>query len=86
MSFEPLGARVVLRVAEAKTETETGLVLAPDAVEVPQEATVLAVGPACQKVIVGDRVLYPKYSGTEVTLDGELVLMLTEGELMGVWR
>lgn len=86
MSFEPLGARVVLRVAEAKTETETGLVLAPDAVEVPQDATVLAIGPDCTRVRVGDRVLYPKYSGTEVTIDGEPVLLLAESELLGVWR
>lgn len=86
MSFEPLGARVVLKVAEAKTETASGLVLAPDAVEQPQDGAVVAHGPDCKAVRVGDRVLYPKYSGTEVTIDGEAVLVLNEDELMGVWR
>lgn len=85
MAFSPLGSRVVLRVDQAKTESEGGVILAANAVEVPMEATVVSVGPDTKVLHPNDRVLYPKWSGTEVTVDGEVLLLMNEAEVLGVF-
>lgn len=81
--LEPFGERVVLRAEKPKDVTDSGLVLAPGAIEAPAEAVVLACGPDVQVVQAGDRVIYPKYAGTEVSIDGDTVLVMKASELTG---
>ncbi|MFH1503970.1 MAG: co-chaperone GroES [Candidatus Omnitrophota bacterium] len=93
MKIIPLGDRVLLKALEAKEQTKGGIVLPDTAKEKPQEAKVIAVGDGKRtedgKVIplsvkIGDKVLYGKYSGTEVTLDSEEFLIVKEDDILGV--
>jgi chaperonin GroES len=93
MKFRPLHDRVVLRRITAE-EKSTGGIIIPDTVkEKPMEGEVVAVGPGARNeqdqivapdVKVGDRVLFGKWSGTEVKLDGEELLIMKESDIMGV--
>jgi len=85
MNIKPLGDRVVIRQVESEETTKSGIVLPDTAKEKPQEGEVLAIGPgrildngqrAALEVKVGDRVIYSKYSGTEVKRDGETYIIL----------
>ena len=93
MNLKPLGDRVILRQDEAEVTTASGLYLAKDAKEKPQTGTVLAVGEGKldkegkhlpRPVKVGDKVIYGKYGGTEITLDGEEVLILRADDIYAV--
>lgn len=95
MNLKPLGDRVILRQDEAETTTASGLYLATDSKEKPQTGIVLAVGEGKHDkdgnlvpvpVKVGDRVIYGKYGGTEVTIDGEDVLILRADDLYAVFE
>ncbi|MNS86355.1 10 kDa chaperonin [compost metagenome] len=90
--IRPLGDRVVVKIVKEE-KTAGGLVLPDTAQEKPQTGEVLAVGPGklsdngTRQVVdvqVGDKVLFAKYSGTEVKLDGETYLLLSEKDLLGV--
>jgi chaperonin GroES len=91
ISLEPLDDRVVLRRLEAESKTAGGILLPDTAKEKPQRAEVVAVGPgkilddgkrATLDVKVGDTVLFGKYSGTEVKVDGEELLIVRESDLL----
>lgn len=93
MNIKPLGERIVLKVMESEERTKSGIVLPDTAKEKPQMGKVLAVGPG--KVLdngqrtpldvkVGDQVLFAKYAGTEVKLDGEKYMLLKESEIFGI--
>jgi chaperonin GroES len=91
--FRPLQDRVIVRRTEKKEERSAGGIIIPDtAKERPQEGKVIAVGPGRREegkvlaldVRVGDRVLFGKYSGTEIKLDGEEHLILREEDILGV--
>ena len=93
MALKPLGDRVVVRQLEAQEKTKSGLVLPDTAKEKPQEAKVLAVGTGrllddgtvkSLEVKNGDRVLYGKYSGTEVSVAGEEYLILREEDILAI--
>lgn len=93
MSFRPLQDRVVVRRVEQLEKTAGGIILPDTAQEKPMEAEVIAVGPGSRTaegrldaldVKVGDRVLFGKWSGTEVTLDGEDLVILKEEDIMGI--
>ena len=93
MKFRPLQDRVVVRRIEADEKTKGGIIIPDTAKEKPQEGEVIAVGPGGRdesgKLIpidiqVGDRVLFGKWSGTEVRLDGEELLIMKESDIMGV--
>ena len=93
MNLKPLGDRVILRQDEAEVITASGLYLAKDAKEKPQTGTVLAVGEGKldkegnhlpMPVKVGDKVIYGKYGGTEITLDGEEGLILRADDIYAV--
>jgi chaperonin GroES len=88
-----LADRVVVKTVEAEERTKSGLVLPDTAKEKPQEAKVIAVGPGRllddgsakkPEVKTGDRVLYGKYSGTEVSIEGEEFLILREEDILAV--
>ena len=94
MNLKPLGDRVIIKQDEAEETTAGGLILAHDAKEKPQTGIVLAVGEGKRSkdgniypmpVKVGDKVLYGKYGGTEVTVDGEDVMILRSDDLYAVF-
>ena len=92
MNIKPLGERVVIKKLEAEEKTKSWIVLTGTAKERPQEAEVVAVGPGAivdgkriaMEVKVGDKVLYAKYSGTEVKIDGKKLLILRESDILAV--
>ena len=93
MALKPLGDRLVVRAVEAQEKTKSGLVLPDSAKEKPQEAKVIAVGTGrlmddgsvkSLEVKSGDRVLYGKYSGTEVTIGEEDYLILREEDVLAI--
>jgi chaperonin GroES len=93
MTFRPLHDRVVVRRIEAEEKTKGGIIIPDTAKEKPQEGEVVAVGPgardengkvAALDVKAGDRVLFGKWSGTEVRIDGQDLLIMKESDIMGV--
>ena len=93
MKFKPLGDRILLKTLEAKEQTKGGILLPDSAKEKPQEGEIIAVGEGKKsddgKVIpvslkVGDKVLYGKYSGTEVSIDGDDYLIVREDDVLGI--
>ena len=93
MKFRPLHDRVVVRRLDAEEKTKGGIIIPDTAKEKPQEGEIVAVGPGGRdengKLIAidlkaGDRVLFGKWSGTEIKLDGEELLIMKESDIMGV--
>ena len=93
MSFRPLHDRVLVRRVEAEEKTAGGIIIPDSAKEKPAEGEIVAVGNGSKAedgkvtpldVKVGDRVLFGKWSGTEVKLDGEDLLIMKESDIMGV--
>ncbi|WP_453960681.1 co-chaperone GroES [Amorphus suaedae] len=93
MQFRPLHDRVVVRRIESETKTAGGIIIPDTAQEKPQQGEVIAVGPGARNeagelvtpdVKAGDRVLFGKWSGTEVKIDGEDLLIMKESDIMGV--
>jgi chaperonin GroES len=93
MKFHPLHDRVVVRRIEQDTKTAGGIIIPDTAKEKPQEGEVIAVGPGARDesgkpvaldVKAGDRVLFGKWSGTEVKIDGVEYLIMKESDIMGV--
>lgn len=90
-NIKPLGDRVVVKPEEADEQTESGLYIPDTAQEKPQRGSVTAVGPGRvengtkidMSVEEGDKVLYSKYAGTEITLDGEEYLIVRESDILG---
>ncbi len=87
-TVRPLGARVLVRVLEEESLTTSGLVIPDTAKDKPQRGVVVAVGDDEQaiKVAPGDRVLYPRYSGTELRLEGTDHLILDANDLLAVFQ
>ena len=81
--IKPLGDRVVREPSTQQEKTESGIILPDTAQEKPQEGKVLAVGD-CETIKKDDLVLYPKYSGTEVTHEGKDLLIVSEKEVLAV--
>lgn len=81
--IKPLGDRVVVKPSTQQEKTESGIILPDTAQEKPQEGKVLAVG-ECETIKKDDLVLYPKYSGTEVTHEGQDLLIVSEKEVLAV--
>ena len=81
--IKPLGDRVVVEPTTQSEKTESGIILPDTAQEKPQEGRVLAVGD-CASVKKDDLVLYPKYTGTEITHEGQEVLIMSEKEILAV--
>ena len=79
----PLGERVVVEPTTQSEKTESGIILPDTAQEKPQEGRVLAVGD-CVSVKKDDLVLYPKYTGTEITHEGQDILIMSEKEILAV--
>lgn len=93
LSLKPLGDRLVVKPIEQDEVTAGGIMLPDTAKEKPQKGEVLAAGPGARNdagervemdVKVGDKVLYAKYAGTEIKLDGEKVLVLRESDILAI--
>ena len=92
MKLVPLGDRVVLKQVEAEETTKSGIVLPGQAQEKPQQAEVVAVGPGGvvegkevkMEVKVGNKVIYSKYAGTEVKLDGEEYIIVKQNDILAI--
>ncbi len=95
MNLKPLGDRIIIKQDEAEEKTASGLYLASESKEKPQTGTVLAVGEGKLNrdgemipvpVKVGDKILYGKYGGTEITIDGEEVIILRTEDIYGIFE
>ena len=93
MAFKPLHDRVLVRRVESDEKTKGGLIIPDSAKEKPAEGEVVAVGEGARKdsgeliapsVKKGDKILFGKWSGTEVTLDGEELLIMKESDILGI--
>ena len=93
MTFRPLHDRVVVRRIDGEDKTKGGIIIPDTAKEKPSEGLIIAVGPGARdetgKVVppdvkAGDRILFGKWSGTEVKLDGEDLLIMKESDIMGI--
>ena len=93
MAFRPLGDRVLVKRVEEEEKTRGGIIIPDTAKEKPQEGEVIAVGPGARDetgkvqpldVKAGDRILFGKWSGTEVKLDGQDLLIMKESDILGV--
>ena len=93
MKFHPLHERVVVRRLEGEEKTKGGIIIPDNAKEKPQEGEIIAVGPGGRDeagkltpmdVKTGDKVLFGKWSGTEVKIDGKELLIMKESDIMGV--
>lgn len=93
MAFRPLHDRVVIRRLDSEEKTRGGIIIPDTAKEKPQEGAVVAVGPGVRDesgkltpldVKAGDRVLFGKWSGTEIKIEGEDLLILKEADILGV--
>jgi chaperonin GroES len=93
MKFRPLHDRVLVKRVEEEAKTKGGIIIPDSAKEKPQEGEVVAAGPGARDdngalvaldVKVGDRILFGKWSGTEVTLDGQELIIMKESDILGV--
>ena len=93
MKFRPLGDRVVVKRVQEETKTAGGIIIPDTAQEKPQEGEIVSVGPGGRdekgdrivpEVKAGDRILFGKWSGTEVKIDGQELLIMKESDIMGV--
>jgi chaperonin GroES len=93
MAFRPLGDRVLVKRVEEETKTKGGIIIPDTAKEKPQEGEVIAVGPGARDdsgkvqpldVKKGDKILFGKWSGTEIKIDGDDLLIMKESDVLGV--
>ncbi|MGZ2487529.1 chaperonin GroES [Rhizobium pisi] len=93
MSFRPLHDRILVRRVSSEEKTKGGIIIPDTAKEKPQEGEVIAAGPGARNdagqiqaldVKVGDRILFGKWSGTEIKIDGEELLIMKESDVMGI--
>ena len=94
MAFRPLGDRVLVKRVEEETKTKGGIIIPDTVKEKPQEGEILAVGPGARDektgarveldVKVGDKILFGKWSGTEVKINGEDLLIMKESDILGI--
>jgi chaperonin GroES len=93
MAFRPLGDRVLVKRVEEEAKTKGGIIIPDTAKEKPQEGQVIAVGPGARddaghrvemELKAGDRILFGKWSGTEVKIDGEDLIIMKESDVLGI--
>ena len=93
MAFRPLGDRVLIRRVEEEAKTKGGIIIPDNAKEKPQEGEVVAAGPGARDeageripmdVKAGDRILFGKWSGSEVKIDGEELLIMSQADILGL--
>lgn len=89
MNFQPLANRVLVERVEEVKQTASGIIIPDNAKEKPQQATVLAIGPEVEEdghIKAGDKIVFGKYSGTEITVDGKELLILNSDDILGILK
>ncbi len=89
MNFQPLGNRVLVERIDEPEKTPSGIIIPDNAKEKPLEGNVLAIGPEVEEeghIKVGDRVVFAKYSGTDITLNGQEYLILQTDDILGILK
>ena len=89
MSFQPLANRVLVERVDEPQKTASGIIIPDNAKEKPQEAVVLEIGPEVEEeghIQKGDKVVFAKYSGTEITIDGKELLILSSDDILGILK
>ena len=89
MNFQPLGNRVLVERIDEPEQTPSGIIIPDNAKEKPLEGNVLAIGPEVEEeghIKVGDRVVFAKYSGTDITLQGREYLILQTDDILGILK
>ncbi len=84
MNFQPLGKRVLVERLEEATQTASGIIIPGTAKEKPSQGTVIAVSSEVENVASGDTVVFGKYAGNELTLDGKTYLVIESDDLLGI--
>lgn len=84
MNFQPLGKRVLVERLEEATQTASGIIIPGTAKEKPSQGTVIAVSSEVENVASGDTVVFGKYAGNELTLDGRAYLVIESDDLLGI--
>ena len=88
MKVKPLGDRVLLKKEEAEEKTASGIILTGNAKEAPQWATVVAAGPGTEEVKMevkeGDKVIFSKYAGNEIKVDGEDLILMSQKDILAI--
>ena len=93
MAFRPLGDRVLVKRVEEESKTKGGIIIPDTAKEKPQEGEVVSVGPGARddtgkvnalELKAGDRILFGKWSGTEIKIDGEDLIIMKESDILGI--
>jgi chaperonin GroES len=84
MNFKPLGKRVLVELQDKEETTASGIILPDSAQEKPSEATVVAVSDEVKDISVGNKVVFGKFGGSELTLDSEKFLVLNYSEILGI--
>jgi len=84
INIKPIGERLVIKPTESETKTNSGIYIPDSAKEKQNSGEVVAIGKNEEEIKVGDRVLYSKYAGTEVELDGEKVIILEKNDVLAV--
>ncbi len=84
MAIKPLGERVLLKQLEGEEKTAGGLYIPDNAKEKPQQAEVIAIGEEVKEIAAGDKVLYGKYAGTEISHEGETFLIMKSEDVLAV--
>jgi chaperonin GroES len=84
MDFKPLGKRVLVKLQDKEETTASGIILPDSAQEKPSEATVVAVSDEVKDISVGNKIVFGKFGGSELTLDSEKFLVLNYSEILGI--
>ncbi len=86
MAFQPLGKRVLIERVEEATTTASGIIIPDNAKEKPLNGKVIAVSKEVEEISVGDTVVFGKYAGSELSLDGKEYLVMEDKDILGVLR
>jgi len=86
MAFQPLGKRVLIERVEEATTTASGIIIPDNAKEKPLNGKVIAVSKEVKEIAVGDTVVFGKYAGSELTLDGKEYLVMEDKDILGVMK
>lgn len=86
MAFQPLGKRVLIERVEEATTTASGIIIPDNAKEKPLNGKVIAVSKDVEDIVVNDTVIFGKYTGSELTLDGKEYLIMEDKEILGVLK
>ena len=84
MNFKPLGKRVLVKRTEEENTTSSGIIIPDNAKEKPSEGEVVAISNEVETLVCGDRVVFGKYSGNEISLDGEKYLVIDVEDIFGI--